>query len=333
MKWSGKRPEAGDMIRVKLGSIYHYGVFVSDSEIIQFGLAPQARPTLKDSEIEVCTSDLEVFLCGGVMEVAELDEKSSKRSPEEAIAYARQSIGKRGYNILYNNCEHFAYDCVTGKPYCSQTADVRSLFRSLPIVDVYVAAIPEGVKIGRLSCAEREAEIDSVSNPRVKTEKYCVWKLLEYALERSFGLHADKLSFTKNEAGKWTTDKCFFSLSHCDGAVAVAVSRAAVGVDIEELHSISRDRFATKILTPDEYALFEKTPCSEQEHFLLERWTGKESMFKRSDKPAFIPRDHDTTIGQLRTERITLSSRIYALSVATPTPDILRSYIGISLML
>ena len=333
MKWLEKQPGAGDMIRVKLGSIYHYGVFASEGEIIQFGLAPQARPTLKDSEIEVCASDLKVFLCGGVMEVAEFDEDNSNRSPEEAIAYARQSIGKRGYNILYNNCEHFAYDCITGKPYCSQTADVRSLFRSLPIVDVYVAAIPEGVKIGHISCAEREAEIDSVNNPRVKTEKYCVWKLLEYALERSFGLHADKLTFTKNEAGKWTTDKCFFSLSHCDGTVAVAVSRAAVGVDIEELHAISKDRFATKILTPGEYTLFEKIPSDEQEHFLLERWTGKESLFKQSDKPTFILRDHDTTAGQLRTQRITLSSRTYVLSVATPNPDILRSYIGISLML
>jgi hypothetical protein len=34
MKWQLTQPVAGDMIRVKLGSIYHYGVFVSEDEVI-----------------------------------------------------------------------------------------------------------------------------------------------------------------------------------------------------------------------------------------------------------------------------------------------------------
>ena len=40
MKWSLISPTPGDMIRVKTGSLYHYGVYVSDDEVIQFGLAP-----------------------------------------------------------------------------------------------------------------------------------------------------------------------------------------------------------------------------------------------------------------------------------------------------
>ena len=58
MKWTLKTPASGDMVRVKAGSIYHYGVFVSESEIIQFGLAPVARQGLKDTDIEVCCSDV-----------------------------------------------------------------------------------------------------------------------------------------------------------------------------------------------------------------------------------------------------------------------------------
>lgn len=332
MKWILKQPAAGDMIRVKLGSIYHYGVFVSEEEVIQFGLAPTARPTLKDNEIEVCASNIDEFLCGGFLEVAkfELSDKN-KRRPKDVIAYARQSLGKRGYNIIYNNCEHFAYECVTGKPYCSQTADLRSMFRSLPIVDVYVAQIPEQANIKSLTCAERKMEIDSVTNPKVKIEKYYVWKLLEYALERSFGLHSSKLIFTKTEEGKWMTDKCFFSLSHCDGAVAVAVSRAAVGVDIEALRPISRERFADKILNADEYELYQQMLPDEREFFLIEKWTAKESLFKKSGEKVFIPRDNNTISEKIRTQSVSVADHTYVLSVATDTPDVMRSYIGIDL--
>lgn len=211
MKWTAKQPATGDMIRVRLGNIYHYGVYASRGEVIQFGLAPCARPHLKDSEIEVCASDLDTFLCGGQVEVAEPEQgKDSVRSPEQVVSYARQSLGRRGYHLLKNNCEHFAYECVTGKPYCSQTADVRALFRSLPIVDVYVAAIPPDAALTRSSQA-----------------------LLEYALERTFGLRAEQLTCQESTPGCWTSEKCSFSIAHCQDAMAVAVSRASVGVHIE----------------------------------------------------------------------------------------------------
>ena len=133
MKWILGEPHSGDMIRVKSGSIYHYGVYVSDSEVIQFGLAPAARPTLKDDEIEVLASDIDVFLAGQFLEVAEFDrkEKKANNSPEEAVRIARSRIGERGYHIIYNNCEHFAYECVTGKKYSEQVDGVREMFRGL----------------------------------------------------------------------------------------------------------------------------------------------------------------------------------------------------------
>ncbi len=133
MKWILGEPHSGDMIRVRSGSIYHYGVYVSDSEIIQFGLAPAARPTLKDSDIEVLSTDIDTFLSGQFLEVAEFDrkEKKTNKTPEEAIATARTRMGERGYHILYNNCEHFAYECVTGKKYSEQVDGVREMLRGL----------------------------------------------------------------------------------------------------------------------------------------------------------------------------------------------------------
>ena len=133
MKWILGEPQSGDMIRVKAGTIHHYGVYVSDGEVIQFGLAPNARPELKDSDIEVLSTDIDTFLNGQFLEVAEFDRKEKKThpTPEEAVARARARMGERGYHILYNNCEHFANECVTGK-HCSQQVDgVREMFKGL----------------------------------------------------------------------------------------------------------------------------------------------------------------------------------------------------------
>lgn len=133
MKWILGEPKSGDMIRVKAGTIHHYGVFVSDSEVIQFGLAPNARPGLKDSDIEVLATDIDTFLAGQFLEVAEFDRKEKKNhpTPEEAVAKARARMGEKGYHILYNNCEHFAYECVSGKHYSEQVDGVREMFKGL----------------------------------------------------------------------------------------------------------------------------------------------------------------------------------------------------------
>lgn len=133
MKWVLGEPESGDMVRVKSGTVHHYGIYVSDGEVIQFGLAPAARPTVKDADIEVLSTDVDTFLGGQFLEVAEFDrkEKKTNRTPAEAVAAARARLGERGYHILYNNCEHFAYECVTGKHYSEQVDGVRDMFKGL----------------------------------------------------------------------------------------------------------------------------------------------------------------------------------------------------------
>lgn len=133
MKWLLSEPRYGDMIRVKSGTVYHYGIYVSDAEVIQFGLAPAARPTLKDSEVEVLATDIDTFLGGQFLEVAEFDrkEKKANRAPDEVVSTARARLGERGYHILYNNCEHFVNECVSGKHYSEQVDGVREMFKGI----------------------------------------------------------------------------------------------------------------------------------------------------------------------------------------------------------
>lgn len=319
MIWELKDPVFGDMIRVKSGSIYHYGIYVSDEEVIQFGLAPVNRPTLSDKEVAVCVSDIDDFLSGGFLEVAVPDKKERKkrRKVAETVNFARGRIGETGYHILYNNCEHFAYECYLGEKYCSQTENVRALFKSLPILDLYIAEIPQDTKLGSLPHKEREKEIESCASEKVKREKYYAWKLLEYAAERTFGKKLKKLTLSKNENGKWECEDFCFSLSHSHSAVAVALSRKSVGVDIEYIAPMKTET-ANKILTERERAEYEALPKTQRNGFLLEKWTQKESVFKALNAPAFHPARIETENESVRTQTVEIANEEYLLSVASP---------------
>ncbi|MBE6673621.1 MAG: 4'-phosphopantetheinyl transferase superfamily protein [Ruminococcaceae bacterium] len=330
MKWELNEPKKGDMIRVRAGSIYHYGVYVSDSEVIQFGLAPNARLNVKDCDIEVLSTDIDTFLNGEFLEVAVLDRKETKMRipPEKTVEAARARIGEKGYNILRNNCEHFANECVMGLKKSSQADDVREFFRNLPIVDVYLGVIPEKVKISSVYPKERAKEIKACSNDRVKREKYCAWKLLEYALNRTFGAKIKELEFIKGENGRWSTPTHHFSISHTDGMVAVSVSRAMVGVDIEK-ESDKLLSVVPRLLTQDELLEYEKLEQESKLSYLGTKWTQKESIFKSLDEKGFIPHKIEVKEYETYTREIETEGNKYYLSVATQTPERVRLYTNV----
>ena len=129
LQWVEKVPAPGDIVRTKVRFYYHYGIFVSEEEIIQFGLpGDPGRPA---EEIRVLASDVAAFLQGGEMEVAQPDAKDRKamRTPEQIVALARQRLGEGGYDILHNNCEHFVNDCAFGVPVSSFLQGVREKLR------------------------------------------------------------------------------------------------------------------------------------------------------------------------------------------------------------
>ncbi len=236
MTWALKEAALGDMVRVKSGSIYHYGVFVSEDEIIQFGLAPALRPSVKPCDVDVCVSDVDGFLGGGFLEVAVLDRKESKkrRSPKEAVAMARSRLGEKGYHILYNNCEHFAYECVMGERYCSQTDLVRSLFKSLPILDLYTLYLPTELPLGSIGIKTIDEEIATIPDEKQRLMRYLEWKLFEYGAERSLGLKLANLKLSREADGKWSAEPCKFAFVKSEdvGFIAVAVSRAEVDLTL-----------------------------------------------------------------------------------------------------
>ena len=129
ISWAEKTPVFGDMLRTKVQFYHHYGIFVSESEVIQFDLPND--PLQSARQIRVLSTDVLTFLQGGDLEVMVPDRSTRKqmRTPEQIVAIARQRIGEGGYDILHNNCEHFANDCVFGQPHSSFLQDVREKLR------------------------------------------------------------------------------------------------------------------------------------------------------------------------------------------------------------
>lgn len=115
MRWCDDEPQFGDIIRTKVSFYYHYGIFVSEDEVVQFGLPTDvSRPA---DEVRVLSTDVYTFLNGGTLEVGtpEREEKRNMRTPSETVALAKSRIGEGGYDILHNNCEHFVTECAFGQ--------------------------------------------------------------------------------------------------------------------------------------------------------------------------------------------------------------------------
>ena len=188
-----------------------------------------------------------------------------------------------------------------------------------PFLSIYTAIIPSHVHVRGVFPSSRNEEIFSCSSKKAQTEKYCVWKLLEYALLHAFGKRIEEISFTKSADGKWECDFCYFSLSHSGSAVAVALADSPVGVDIEKLAPIKNVKgVAKKILTESEAEEYQRLAlCNDNaDEFLLELWTKKESLFKTGKFPQATPCKIQTGLESVQTRKVCLDGAEYLLSVA-----------------
>lgn len=127
--WVMKNPNRGDHIRVNRGLYTHHGVYISDEEVIHF-TGTEDDSILDWSKNEVIKTDLDYFLRSGQLEVKEYtdDEIQDLYQLEHIVAYARACLGDKGYNLVFNNCEHFANTCTLGR---FRSKQVERVFDSL----------------------------------------------------------------------------------------------------------------------------------------------------------------------------------------------------------
>ena len=114
--WNYTKPKRGDHIRVSRGIYNHHGVYISDEEVIHF-TGTDDDSVLDWSKCEVIKTNLEDFLRGGTLEVKEYTEEELEDlyPVEHIVHYARACLGDAGYNLVINNCEHFANMCTLGR--------------------------------------------------------------------------------------------------------------------------------------------------------------------------------------------------------------------------
>jgi len=99
-------PKRGDVIRIFVGSHYHYGVYLNSNEVIQFGRAVN----MSGENVIVNSVSLNEFCGAKIPEVRTLkkSEKRFIRNLDDIEKYAKSCLGQGGYSITNNNCLDFA---------------------------------------------------------------------------------------------------------------------------------------------------------------------------------------------------------------------------------
>ena len=88
----------------------HYGVFIGGNKVTHFAPLGGNEISMENGIIHETT--LENFLKGRALHV-DL-EVIPAFSEQEIVKRAMSKVGEKGYNLINNNCEHYARWCVTG---------------------------------------------------------------------------------------------------------------------------------------------------------------------------------------------------------------------------
>jgi len=110
----------GDHIYVRRHFYSHHGIYTGYGTVIHYtGEEKEKRDPL------VSETDIGDFLKGG--RLRRRDHKC-RLPPSETISRAREHLSDKGYSLTFNNCEHFATYCATGK---KKSRQVRKVLGSL----------------------------------------------------------------------------------------------------------------------------------------------------------------------------------------------------------
>lgn len=129
MKTNRNKFIPGDILRVFRGIYYHYGVYVGNGRVVHF--CSTTRNELDSLSADIVETSLSRFANGDPVSVDTQIVPMFDR--EEVVRRARRSIGTKlgTYNLLSNNCEHFANWCRCGRSMSTQVRDVDNIFNEI----------------------------------------------------------------------------------------------------------------------------------------------------------------------------------------------------------
>ena len=89
----------------------HHGIYIGDGQVIAY---------LRDTGVTVCSWS--TFADGDKVTVYEHDD--ALYSADKIVQRALDRVGEDDYNLVFNNCEHFANWCITGQAKSYQVREV-----------------------------------------------------------------------------------------------------------------------------------------------------------------------------------------------------------------
>jgi hypothetical protein len=143
--------QRGDHIMVSRGVYFHHGIYIGEGNVVHW--QGDLRTLLHgEEEPEIGLDDLDAFKEDGEVAVVEYSEEICVLEPVEVIHRALSRLGETGYNIVGNNCEHFAIWAKTGRHESTQVNEAvewlgewigRLLPGPGPAADVHVVDLPD----------------------------------------------------------------------------------------------------------------------------------------------------------------------------------------------
>ena len=105
--------QSGDIIFTNRFLYRHYGIYAGQGRVIHY--ASQNGDFGNDACVR--ETSLKQFVRSGECRIEKHDgsrNNAQQFSREETVSRARSRMGEKEYNLLFNNCEHFALWCKTG---------------------------------------------------------------------------------------------------------------------------------------------------------------------------------------------------------------------------
>jgi hypothetical protein len=107
MSLSEKDLNLGDHIYVRRLVYSHHGIYAGDGNVIHYTGEEKEK---KDPLIR--ETDIAAFLKGGKLRRRDYKKRLP---PFETLSLAKKHLPDNSYSLAFNNCEHFATHCATGK--------------------------------------------------------------------------------------------------------------------------------------------------------------------------------------------------------------------------
>ena len=106
--------KAGDIIEIDRILYKHYGIYEGDGKVIHYSADNSdigSGATIRETSLKQFAKE------GDCKLVTCIRNRSNFKtySPEETVNRARSRLGEKKYNLVFNNCEHFAIWCKYGE--------------------------------------------------------------------------------------------------------------------------------------------------------------------------------------------------------------------------